>query len=468
MIRFILNVFLMAAVITVGCSSDDNGPSAPVAPVNSPPELVVDNEIAGYVDSMIVVMVTASDSDGVAPMLSVDSLPPGAEFIDSGNGTGVLTWLVTESDLGRYSVVLAAVDAADSTIIDIDTLLLTVTYPSTPVSSWDLEGAYWRTVIDATDDIEYVFFSFATRDVVGQGTLEGSGGGWDLGFRNEVIVPRDSVLFPTDGQVRVGSVAGRQLDSLMWFDTAFVNWRATEAGYGNYDWFRYYHPSVSGREYNDGQALRIEVLENVIVLVDAEGDNYVKAIVDSSDAKWGFPDMGRVWMSYVYQAEPGSRDLSGEIQEVELNVGPGAAYFDFSSGQRMYPSDPSASLEWDICITKMNMVQNSGPGRLGSTASFPMFERLADASDIGAVTEVSEDLPMFEDFAASPFIRHYTNENRNWFIFDAQGLSFMPAENVYFVESEGVRYALEIVSYVAAGGSNAKGGTYEIIWRELD
>jgi VWFA-related protein len=70
------------------------------------------------------VRATADDSDGTAIRLSADFLPPGAAFIDSGNGIGLLSWNIGCSDNGNYHPVFRVSDGIDSTDSG---MLLTVT-----------------------------------------------------------------------------------------------------------------------------------------------------------------------------------------------------------------------------------------------------------------------------------------------------------------------------------------------------
>ncbi|MCH7948403.1 MAG: tandem-95 repeat protein, partial [candidate division Zixibacteria bacterium] len=68
--------------------------------------------------------VTASDADGTAPTLTTSSLPAGATFVDSGNGTGSFDWTPDFLQSGTYNVTFYATD--DSSSIDSEVVTITV------------------------------------------------------------------------------------------------------------------------------------------------------------------------------------------------------------------------------------------------------------------------------------------------------------------------------------------------------
>ncbi|MCH7946408.1 MAG: hypothetical protein IIC66_01275, partial [candidate division Zixibacteria bacterium] len=65
--------------------------------------------------------VFASDADGTTPILSTSSLPTGAVFVDSGNGSGSFDWTPSFTQSGVYIVTFYATDgsATDSEIVTI-------------------------------------------------------------------------------------------------------------------------------------------------------------------------------------------------------------------------------------------------------------------------------------------------------------------------------------------------------------
>lgn len=73
--------------------------------------------------------VSATDADGDGITLEVQNLPAGAEFVDRGDGTGILTWKPGQESAGSYALTVVATDtrgATDSqplniTVLDSDT-----------------------------------------------------------------------------------------------------------------------------------------------------------------------------------------------------------------------------------------------------------------------------------------------------------------------------------------------------------
>ncbi|MCH7947888.1 MAG: tandem-95 repeat protein, partial [candidate division Zixibacteria bacterium] len=70
--------------------------------------------------------VSASDADGQLPILTTLTLPPGATFIDNGNGTGTFDWTPDFTQSGAYSVTFSATD--DSSAVDSEVVAITVNH----------------------------------------------------------------------------------------------------------------------------------------------------------------------------------------------------------------------------------------------------------------------------------------------------------------------------------------------------
>ncbi len=68
--------------------------------------------------------VSATDADGITPILTTSTLPSGATFTDNGNGTGQFNWTPNFSQAGLYSITFYASDgvAIDSEIVPITVL----------------------------------------------------------------------------------------------------------------------------------------------------------------------------------------------------------------------------------------------------------------------------------------------------------------------------------------------------------
>ena len=69
-----------------------------------------------YVDELFQYTLSASDSDGTIPILTVENLPANATFADNSDGTANFSWTPTLSDIGSYGVVFTATDAVDPTM----------------------------------------------------------------------------------------------------------------------------------------------------------------------------------------------------------------------------------------------------------------------------------------------------------------------------------------------------------------
>ena len=85
------------------------------APVNQPPVLAAIADQSGTVGSTLTVGVSASDSDGPAPLvLTTSALPGSASFSDAGDGSGTLSWTPLAGDVAGspYSVTVTATDGA--------------------------------------------------------------------------------------------------------------------------------------------------------------------------------------------------------------------------------------------------------------------------------------------------------------------------------------------------------------------
>jgi len=70
------------------------------------------------------VNVSATDAESI-PVLTTSTLPSGATFVDSGNGTGTFDWTPNYTQAGTYSVTFYATD--DSLAVDSEVVTITVT-----------------------------------------------------------------------------------------------------------------------------------------------------------------------------------------------------------------------------------------------------------------------------------------------------------------------------------------------------
>jgi len=75
----------------------------------------------------LIFQVSATDADGVVPVLSTSALPGTAVFTDSLNGTGLFEWTPTFADSGVYNITFYATDADFPSDIDSEQVVITVT-----------------------------------------------------------------------------------------------------------------------------------------------------------------------------------------------------------------------------------------------------------------------------------------------------------------------------------------------------
>lgn len=128
-------------------------------------------------------LVQASDPNGDRPVLSVDSLPTGADFVDQGDGTGRLEWLPVRGQAGAYQLTFTASDAE----------------LETEQSATILVHPYYDTDGDGMDDDwEREHFGDLSRD--GTGDYSGDGR-TDLQAFREGLDPTASVTLPGVPQI---------------------------------------------------------------------------------------------------------------------------------------------------------------------------------------------------------------------------------------------------------------------------
>ncbi|MCH7879090.1 MAG: hypothetical protein IH914_07240, partial [candidate division Zixibacteria bacterium] len=68
--------------------------------------------------------ITATDPDGTTPGISASALPPGAVFVDNGDGSATFAWTPDFTQAGLFSVTFTA---SDGILSDLETVLITVT-----------------------------------------------------------------------------------------------------------------------------------------------------------------------------------------------------------------------------------------------------------------------------------------------------------------------------------------------------
>ncbi|MBK7141795.1 MAG: tandem-95 repeat protein [bacterium] len=95
-----------------------------VGNVNQPPVLAAIGAQSVAENVLLSFGVTATDGDGVFPVLSTSALPLGSTFDDNGDGTGSFSWTPSFTQSGLYLVTFYADDGED---IDSETVAITVT-----------------------------------------------------------------------------------------------------------------------------------------------------------------------------------------------------------------------------------------------------------------------------------------------------------------------------------------------------
>ena len=98
--------------------------------VNNPPVLATIGAQGVSEGSTLSFPVSASDADGLPPLLTVTGLPTGASFIDNGSGSGSFSWPTVAGNAGVYTVTFKATDAVDATLSASEQVTITVSAAS--------------------------------------------------------------------------------------------------------------------------------------------------------------------------------------------------------------------------------------------------------------------------------------------------------------------------------------------------
>ncbi|MGE3541848.1 MAG: Ig-like domain-containing protein [Candidatus Tectimicrobiota bacterium] len=167
--------------------------SLTVTPVNDPPVLdpIGPQEVAE--GDLLTLQVTASDLEQDALMLTVGNLPPGASFVDHGDGTGTFTWRPTAVQAGNYQVLFRVTDTGEPMASDVEDVLITVGNVNrrpvlAPIDAQrGQENQLLTFVLSATDPDEGDQLTFSTIDLPSGAVLDDHGNGsatfsWTPGF----------------------------------------------------------------------------------------------------------------------------------------------------------------------------------------------------------------------------------------------------------------------------------------------
>lgn len=319
---------------------------------------------------------------------------------------------------------------------------------NTTTSTWDEDGQFWRTVVDASSFSDYIFFSFTTRDTVALSPSNPTAD-WDVAFRREVIKTNGGATTTNSGDVQAVDLGAVDFDAVAISDTAGKTWVSDQIEYFFDDWYNYSGPPLHQFTAN----------RNVYSMLDASGHNYVKWRIDSLSGSGAPPNMGTIWLTYYYQPTADNTSLPGPTTSISIPVGNGTAYFDFSSGQVVTPANPGNSLDWDLGFGSYNVFMNSGPNGIGQAQGFYAYTELTDPTDIDAFT-AQPAAPMFPDIPSSALT--------DWYIYTGPPLhQLLSNDHVYLVQSGDKTYKMQIESYYANVGGTPTSGHYTFIWNEL-
>lgn len=310
---------------------------------------------------------------------------------------------------------------------------------------------YWSSAINATDNDNFMYYSFYSRDTVTTGTpkpTDANASFWDIAFRREEIKTNGGTSTNNSGDVEAASLGAVNFDNVTIDDTLGVSWESDYIDYFIDEWYNY-NPNTHALAAN----------QFVYSMLDASGDHYVKFQVDSMVGAGMPPDMGTVYMKYFYQSTASSTDLSGTGVEVSIPVGAVKTYFDFSTGSVVTPATPENSTDWDISFYAYDIAQNSGPNGIGACAAFPAFTELTDSTDFEGFTAQPAMAPLFPDIAGSVLTEWYTYTGppQHQLISNA---------DVYLLKTASHVFKLRIESYYGENGDKAS-ANYHVIWKEL-
>lgn len=129
--------------ITINVSTSGGSPN------NEPPVLDYIDPQAIPESELLTFSVSATDPDGSVPSLEATNLPPGADLIDNGDGTGLFTWTPGTDQSGNWYPVIWAFDGAGGS----DSQTVTITVEDACV---DDDGDGWCTEEDNCPDVHNV------------------------------------------------------------------------------------------------------------------------------------------------------------------------------------------------------------------------------------------------------------------------------------------------------------------------
>ena len=324
----------------------------------------------------------------------------------------------------------------------------------TETSTWNSEGGYWESIVDATDSLSFAYFSLASEDTVSLTGDEASNSpNWDIGFERDRVILNGGVS-GTKGVKGVdletlGSPDGTDFAAVT--DTSEVSegdWQADQYNLVVDDWYDY-----------DPVSHSLDVNRNVYVLKDAVG-NYVKFQVISMEGGGMPPDMGTVTFRFVRAAD-GSSDISGTPDTISIDVGSETGYADFSTASEVTPADPMESLDWDIAFTSYEIHLNATVFGPGAARAYPMYGDLEDPTDFDEATQAPTQSQGY-------FADQFGSILTDWYDYNSDTHQLSSYGHVYLIKANDVVYKLQITSYYRNIEGRPVSGWYSFKWVQLD
>jgi len=303
----------------------------------------------------------------------------------------------------------------------------------TGISEYSDSLEAWVAVVNGSDYDNYAYFSLSNKDY--------DDANWDIGFRRTAVILNGGES-STGEDTKGASLGAVSFVDVTIDDTTGVSWISDNVSYEIDEWFIY-----------NPQTFTLKMTQYVYSMVDASGEHYLKFRIDSLTGIGPPPDMGTVHITYYYQTELNSTDLSGATTTASIVVEEGNGFFDFSSGTQVEISDSENSLDWDLCFSNYIVKQNSGPNGIGSCAAFQAFTELEDPTDIDGFT-AQPAAPLFADILSSALTDWY-NYNPTLHLLETKG-------EVYLIQSGDSIFKLQIISYYQNIGGTASSAYYTI------
>jgi hypothetical protein len=333
------------------------------------------------------------------------------------------------------------------------------TNPNPPVTRsvtvWVSDSTYWRSIVNGSDAASWKYYGFSSEDTIpitdDQAQTDTI---WDIAFKRDEVKLNGGI----SGSKHVAAIDLAEAGSADSTDFAGVtdtssvgmhHWQEDSYAYAVGDWYIY-----------DMTPPRSVIPTNyVYTLKDAEG-KYVKFTVNGLYGGSGPHDMGSIVIRYVYAAS--GTDISGAGITDTINVGPDTAYYDFSTGEMVTPTNPSASLDWDFAIASYDIHLNSsifGPGQAAAYLNTDDSNNPRTDFDSIAVAE-TQPQAYSVDGTGSPFAE--------WYNYNSSNHTLTSKEHVYLIKVGADIYKMQITSYYFEINGAPTSGWYTFRWLKLD